>query len=286
MKRRHFFYLPLTFTGWAGLHSSGLARLLSSTESSRYGQQPSLSSPIASLGMPEAHAASGPIAIEEAQRRLDEVYRAKTTIGRMEMKIVKPSRTRVMRMKVWSQGQDKSLIVLESPARDKGTATLKVEKNLWNYLPKISRTVRIPPSMMLGSWMGSDFTNDDLVKDASYSKDFDAQWQGRSTSPKGWIIELVAKPGKVGLWKRIEMIVNEKATLPIEARYFDRRNRLARTMKFKDVKTLGGRKIPATMLIQPADKPEESTQMTYLDLKFNAKVPDSTFSLSRLKRGR
>ncbi|MCH2108788.1 MAG: outer membrane lipoprotein-sorting protein [Polyangiaceae bacterium] len=234
----------------------------------------------------QAADASGPIPIAAAQERMDKVYRAKTTIGRIEMTIVKPGRTRTMRMKIWTSGQEKSLIVLESPARDTGTATLKVDKNLWNYLPKISRTVRIPPSMMLGSWMGSDFTNDDLVKDASYANDFNASWAGPSTSPAGWIMRMTAKEGKVGLWKKIEMSVNEDATLPTQARYYDRRDRLARTMFFEDVKTLGGRKVPSVMRIVPSDKQDEYTQMKYIDMQFDAEVPASTFSLSRLKRGR
>jgi outer membrane lipoprotein-sorting protein len=204
----------------------------------------------------------------------------------MEMTIVKPSRTRSMTMKSWSRGMSHSLIVVESPARDKGTATLKVDENLWNYLPKISRTVRIPPSMMLGSWMGSDMTNDDLVKEASYADDFDASWDGKSTSPAGWKLKLVAKPGKVGLWKRIEMIINDDATLPIQSKYYDRKDRLARTMYFEEVKELGGRKIPSVMRLVPEDKKGEYTVMKYLDIQFDVDVPESTFSLSRLKHGR
>jgi outer membrane lipoprotein-sorting protein len=191
-----------------------------------------------------------------------------------------------MRMKSWTQGLDKALVVIESPARDKGTATLKVDNNLWNYLPKISRTVRIPPSMMLNSWMGSDFTNDDLVREASYQKDFDAQWGAESTSPAGWTLILTAKPGEVGLWKRLEMVISKQGMLPIVARYYDRKDRLGRTMYFEDIKTLGGRTVPTTMRLVPTDKPDQSTIMRYLEIQFDADVPDSTFSLSRLQRGR
>jgi outer membrane lipoprotein-sorting protein len=237
-------------------------------------------------GVPLAEAADAPPPIGKFLTFLDDLYRAKTSVGRMEMTIVKPSRTRSMTMKSWSRGMSHSLIVVESPARDKGTATLKVDENLWNYLPKISRTVRIPPSMMLGSWMGSDMTNDDLVKEASYADDFDASWDGKSTSPAGWKLKLVAKPGKVGLWKRIEMVVNEDATLPIQSKYYDRKDRLARTMYFEEVKELGGRKIPSVMRLVPEDKKGEYTVMKYLDIQFDVDVPESTFSLSRLKHGR
>ncbi len=235
---------------------------------------------------PRSLLAATPPPLGKVQAWMDEVYRSKTAVARIEMEIHKAGRTRAMRMKMWSKGQSHSLIVLESPQRDKGTATLKVEKNLWNYLPKISRTIRIPPSMMLGSWMGSDFTNDDLVKDASYQDDFNATWAGPSKDHDGWVLNLDAKAGKVGLWKRIEMTVTRDGTLPVEAKYFDRKMRLARTMYFEEVKTMGGRRIPSVMRIVPADKKGQSTVMRYLEIKFDAKVPDSTFSLTRLKNAR
>ncbi len=232
---------------------------------------------------PSLALADGPPPIEQVQALMDEVYRSKTAIARIEMEIHKGTRVRKMRMKMWSKGQTHSLIVLESPERDKGTATLKVDKNLWNYLPKISRTIRIPPSMMLGSWMGSDFTNDDLVKDASYRDDFNASWGGESKSPDGWLLNMEAKPDKVGLWKRIEMIVTKDGRLPIQAKYFDRKGQLARTMYFEETKDMGGRTIPSVMRIVPADKTDQSTVMRYLEIQFDAPVPDSTFSLTRLK---
>lgn len=239
----------------------------------------------AGFGSP-ALAQDSPPPIAQVQKILDELYRSKTAFARIEMKIVKPGRTRTMSMKMWSKGQKHALIVLDSPQRDKGTATLKVDKNLWNYLPKISRTIRIPASMMLGSWMGSDFSNDDLVKEASYSDDFNASWAGASQDPEGWLLELTAKPGQVGLWKRIMMVVTKDGKLPIRAQYFDRKNRLARTLYFEDVREMGGKKIPSVLRIVPVDKPGQFTVLRYLELKFNAPVSDSMFSLTRLKSAR
>ena len=103
--------------------------------------------------------------VAEVSERLDRLLQSESSVGRVELQVVTPRRERTLAMRVWSRGMDRSLIVIESPARERGTATLRVERNLWNYLPRISRTMRVPPSMMLGSWMGSDFTNDDLVRD-------------------------------------------------------------------------------------------------------------------------
>ena len=139
---------------------------------------------------------------------------------------------------------------------------------------------------MLGSWMGSDFSNDDLVKDASYSEDFDPAWAGESKDPDGWLLRLLAKPGKVGLWKRIDMVITRDGTLPVVAKYYDRKDRLARTLYFEEVREMGGKKIPSVMRIVPTDKPGQYTLLRYLELQFDAAVPDSMFSLTRLKSAR
>jgi len=232
-----------------------------------------------------------PQEIEKILDRLDDLFRSKSSIARVELTVVKPRRTRTLTMKMWSLGEEKALIVIESPAREKGTATLKVDKNLWNYLPRISRTIRIPPSMMLGSWMGSDFTNDDLVRESSLREDFEPRLLGKSEEPEGWTIELKAKEGVVGLWDKIEYTLSPNARLPLEARYFDRKGRLSRVMTFTDVKQFGKRRIPAKMELIPFDrsgKPEKGrkTVMVYKEIEFDANVPENKFSLSQLERNR
>ena len=139
-------------------------------------------------------------------------------------------------MKTWTKGQEKALVVIQSPPREKGTATLKIDRNLWNYLPRIKRTIRIPPSMMLTSWMGSDFTNDDIVHEASFEKDYNYSLIGESKDPNGWLIELKAKPEIVGLWKKLEFVVSKDGRIPLVARYFDRKGRLARSQAVRTPK--------------------------------------------------
>jgi hypothetical protein len=139
--------------------------------------------------------------------------------------------------------------------------------------------------MMLGSWMGTDFTNDDLVKESSLRKDFAAKIDRRSTSPAGWWLSLEAKPGVVGRWARIELLVGDD-DLPIEERHFDRKGRLARTMSFDEVKTLGGRRLPARMVLVPVGDPGKKTEMRYLEARFDVALPEDVFSRSRLERSR
>jgi outer membrane lipoprotein-sorting protein len=221
--------------------------------------------------------------VDAVLARLDDLYRSTSSIARMEILVTSPRSIRSLRLKAWTRGEDEALIVIEAPPREEGTATLRVGPNLWNYLPRIARTIRVPPSMMLGSWMGTDFTNDDLVKESSLRKDFNARIDRRSDAPAGWWIVLEVKSGVVGRWARIDTLISDDE-LPIEERHFDRKGRLARTVVFDEIKVLGGRRLPAHMMLTPADSEGQRTEMRYLDMQFDVTIPDDTFSLSRLER--
>ena len=228
----------------------------------------------------------GQVDVDAVVKYFEDLYRSDSSISVAKLTVTKPRRKRTLEMKIWTRGEEKALIVIRNPARERGTATLKVDKNLWNYLPRIKRTIRIPPSMMLASWMGSDFTNDDLVKESSYSKDYVYELVGPSEEPKGWLVRFTAKPDIVGLWNRFELVLSEDARVPIEAKYYDRKDRLARAMHWSDVKVFDGRRIPARMTLTPADKEGHITEMVYLDIDFDVTVPDVTFSLSNLEQRR
>ena len=221
--------------------------------------------------------------VDAVLQRLDDLYRSRSSIARIEIVVTGARTTRTMRLKAWTRGEDEVLVIIEAPAREEGTATLRVGQNLWNYLPRIARTIRVPPSMMLGSWMGTDFTNDDLVKESSLHKDFSARVDRRSDTPPGWWIALDVKPSIVGRWSRIEILLSD-VDLPVEERHFDRKGRLARTMMFDEVKVLGGRRVPSHIVLTPADAEGQKTEMRYLDVQFDVPIADDMFSLSRLER--
>lgn len=224
--------------------------------------------------------------ISSLLKQFDEMYESRGSTAQMEIKIVKPGKTRTMRMRAWGKGRDNELIVIEAPSRDAGTATLKVGNNLWNYLPKIARTIRVPPSMMMGSWMGSDFTNDDLVRRVSYEEDYTNELIPSDEDVDGWKIQLIAKPDIPGLWNRVEVVFSVENRLPLQVQYFDRKDRLARTMVFSEVKRIDGRLIPTVVRIVPEREEGHYTEMRYMNIDFNANVDDSMFSLSRLERRR
>jgi hypothetical protein len=222
---------------------------------------------------------------DEVMRRIDDLYRSEASVARIRMTVVTKRSTRELEMRAWSRGTEKTLVVIESPEREKGTATLKVDENLWNWFPRIARTVRVPPSMMLGSWMGSDFTNDDLVQEGRFQDDYVTTASGRSDDPEGWLYVSDAKPGTTGLWKRVEMVVSAEL-LPVESRFYDRKGRLARTIRYEEIREMDGRRVPARMVLLPEGDEGRRTTLEYLSIDFDAKVPDDTFSLSRLESGR
>ena len=221
--------------------------------------------------------------VESLLQHLDDLYRSRSSVARIEIAVTTTRSTRNMRLRAWTRGEEEVLVLIEEPPREAGTTTLRVGNNLWNYLPRIARTIRVPPAAMLGSWMGTDFTNDDLVKESSLRKDFVARIDRRSEAPPGWWLSLDVKPGVVGRWARIDVLVSDER-LPVEERHYDRKGRLARTMHFDDVKVLGGRRLPAHIALVPADSAGQRTEMRYLDVQFDIPMADDTFSLSRLER--
>src|SRR5262245_32077886 len=221
-------------------------------------------------------------------QRTERVLEGRSSIAVMSMTIKTPSYERTVKMKVWSKGRDFALIrVLEGGPRETGMMTLKREKQLWNYLPQAGRVMKLPSGMMGDSWMGSDFTNDDLVRGSSLVDDFDARLLGtaKHDGRDAWRIVLVPKPKAVVVWGKIEMLVERASCVPLHQRFYDEDGKVARTMDFGDIRSIGWRRFPARVAITPADSTRQ-TVITYENMEFDGSVPDETFSLHRLQQGR
>jgi len=233
-----------------------------------------------------AAALASPPDLERLLDRFDEMFESTGTYAELEIEVVKPEKTRTMALETWSQGEEKALIIITAPSRDAGTATLRVGRNLWNYLPRISRTIRVPPSMMLGSWMGTDLTNDDLVQESSVRDDYTAEIVGHQDDPAGWEVQLRVRPDVVGLWSRIDIIFSEADELPMVARYYDRKDRLARTMRFEELRDVGGRRVPTLLTVIPEREKGQETRVRYRRIDFDLDLDDRRFSLAELERSR
>jgi outer membrane lipoprotein-sorting protein len=235
---------------------------------------------------PEFQKADGSLDLAKVVAHFEDLYRSTSSIAVAELRVTRPRGERALRMRTWSKGRDQALVVILSPPREKGTATLKVDDNLWNYLPRIRRTIRIPPSMMLSPWMGSDFTNDDLVRESSYSEDYAYELVGESKEPAGWLIRFTAKPDVVGLWSRFDLVVSPDGTIPVVSRWYNRKGELSRTLSWDQVREFDGKRLPARMTLVPEDRDDtgHKTTMTYEEIDFDVELPEGTFSLSRLER--
>jgi len=219
--------------------------------------------------------------------RTEKLMDGNSSISVMEMAITTPQWKRTLKMKVWTKGRDYALIRIEKGGpRETGMMTLKREKQLWNYLPQAGRVMKLPSGMLGDSWMGSDFTNDDLVKGSSLTTDYDAkvektvEEQGR----KAWLINLIPRKDSTVVWGRVELVLDRDTCVPLVQRFYDEDGVLARSMEFSDIQQVGWRAFPKKMVIIPAEKGRK-TVMTYEDVQFDVDVPDDTFSLRRLQSG-
>jgi outer membrane lipoprotein-sorting protein len=220
----------------------------------------------------------------EVVRKIDELYRADTSYSEVELEIVTPHWQRTLRANIWTEGKTKTFIRILSPPKERGVATLRLENEMWNYLPRANKVIKIPPSMMMSSWMGSDFTNDDLVKEFTLLDDYHFEFvHPRDAQPGLMYIGLVPKEGVPVVWGRIIIAVEEESYLPLWDRYYDEKNRLMRVIDFRDVRSFGGRRIPSVMEIVPQEKEGQKTVLRYLRAEFNIRLPAGVFSLRNLR---
>ncbi len=220
--------------------------------------------------------------VYKAENRL----RGKSSISTATITIVRPKYKREMQLKTWTKTDDYNIMYLMSPARDKGTVYLKRKKEIWYYIPSIERNIKMPPSMMNQSWMGTDMSNDDLVKKSSLADDYshkligDESVNGKTCSH----IELVPHEDADVVWGKVEMWIDKELFNVMKQAQFDEDLILVNTMTASKVKDLGGEMIPSFMEIVPADKPDQKTTMEYLEISFDVEIPDSYFSTQYMTR--
>jgi outer membrane lipoprotein-sorting protein len=226
--------------------------------------------------------------VKEILNKVDRLWRGSTSVGQMEMEVVTAHWSRTLRMKVYTEGMERSLVRITYPAKEEGVATLKVDNNIWNYLPKIKRVTKVPASMMLGSWMGSHFTNDDVVKDSQYVRDYNTKITFEGEREGQVILELTLhpKPDAPVVWGKVVSVIRAEDYMPIAMTYFDEDGEEVRVFTFEEVKEMGGRILPTVLTIRPLDKPEEYTRVTYLEITFDVELKPDLFSLRSLQKTR
>lgn len=206
----------------------------------------------------------------------------------MTMTIVRPDWSRNMTMKSWSKGDDYALMLVTAPARDAGMATLKRENEVWNWVPRIERTIKLPRSMMSQSWMGSDFTNNDLVQEVSIIDDYDHRIVKDSTveGRTCWKIELIPHEDAAVVWGKIYAWVDKADYITMRNEFFDEDGYLINVMQSSEVQTLGGRTFATRLEMIPVEEEGHKTILEYHSIIFDQSMNDSFFSVQNMKRVR
>jgi len=220
----------------------------------------------------------------ELIRASETQYQAKTSKATMTMHVVKENWDRKLKIESMGEGRDKFLARIIEPVKERGTVTLKVGDHMWNYLPKVDRILKIPSSLMGDSWMGSHFTNDDLVKGDKVDQLYD--FTLIKETPEIYQIKATPREDSAVVWGSLEYSIQKSPRVPLEVKYYDEDQELVRRLVFEDVQEVSGRFIPLKLLVYPVDEPSEKTEIIYEKLEFDSELPGKVFSVRNLKKRR
>jgi len=221
----------------------------------------------------------------EIVKRADEKMRGTTMQAEMIIRTVRPSWTREIALKVWIKGTHYSMILIQSPQKDEGITFLKRQKEVWNWMPVLERTIKLPPSMMSQSWMGTDFTNDDLVKESSILEDYDHSILGDTTigDRSCYRIQMLPKPEAAVVWGKLIICIDKKDFLELNTLFYDEEGELINIMNSYDIKLMDNRLIPTRFEMIPMDKKNQKTVMIYKQIFYNRPIDNSFFSIEKMK---
>ena len=222
----------------------------------------------------------------EIVKRSDDLMRRDTREGIYAMTISTPNWERTLKLYVYSKGRDKFLIRILSPIKEKGTMTLRIKNEMWNYLPRVERTIKIPPSMMLESWMGSDFTNDDLAQETSVVDDYEHTLAGteKIDEEEVYVIAMIPKLHVGATWEKRIVSIRKKDFIPVREEFYGKDNKLIKVLHYSQIEKISDRTIPTRWEMVSENKKGRRT-IIEVDKKvvYNAPIDDSIFSLQSLR---
>lgn len=222
----------------------------------------------------------------EIVRKADEKFRGESQKADMSMNIVRPSWSREIRMKTWSLGNDYSLTLITAPAKEKGQAFLKREKEIWNWIPDIERLVKLPPSMMMQSWMGSDFKNNDLIRESSIVTDYNHKLitTEKQRGKPSYKIKMTPKPDAPVVWSKVITWIHKNQNYQVRSEFYGENGDLVDVMRFSEVDELDNRKIPTKLTMIPQEKDGHKTIMKYHSADFGVDLEAAFFSKQNMRK--
>tara|TARA_B110000444_G_scaffold238711_1_gene252520 strand:+ start:3217 stop:3933 length:717 start_codon:yes stop_codon:yes gene_type:complete len=222
--------------------------------------------------------------IKTADRKL----KGNSSYAEMSITIVRPKWKKKMNLKSWSKGTDYSVTLVTSPAKEKGSVFLKRKKEAWNYLPTIERTVKLPPSMMTQNWMGTDFTNDDLIKQSSMVIDYTHEIIGTEIieNLNCWKLELIPIENASVVWGKLIVWIDKKDYMQLKTEFYDEDLEIVNRMVGSEINEYNGKKLPSKLEFYPLEDDGNKTVIKYNVWNFGVSIPENYFStqyVSRLK---
>lgn len=222
----------------------------------------------------------------EVIKKSEEKMRGNTLQGTMTVKIIRPSWTREVNLKMWLKGDDYAMALILAPEKDKGITFLRRSKEVWNWIPALEKIIKLPPSMMSQSWMGTDFSNDYLVKESSLTTDFDASF-GKDSMVDGrnsWKIVLTPKESAAVVWGKVVLFIDKADYLQLRNEYYDEDGELINTLHGTNIGKMGGRIIPTVFEMIPSAKPGNKTTLIYQAITFDQAIDDNFFTTQNMKQ--
>ena len=213
---------------------------------------------------------------------MEKLYRGNSSEVSLTMQVETPQYSRALEIFGQTLGKERAIFRIISPKKDKGITTLRRDKEMWNFFPKINKVIKVPPSMMMGSWMGSDFTNDDLVQETKLVEEYDLELIIDSET---FLIILTPEEETISLWGKIDYLIQKDPLLPLKQSFFDDYGKKVRELVYKDPELFGERLLPSAMEMVPLNKPGHITKLFYNQIEFEPEgVSEKSFSLRELKK--
>lgn len=224
---------------------------------------------------------------KEIIKKADDKFQGESNYSEMTMKIIRPTWDRTVSFKGCSKGRDLSITLITYPVKEKGQTFLKRYNDMWSWNQKISRLIKLPPSMLSQGWMGSDYTNDDIVKESSIVVDYTHKIIGNEVieGKDCYKIRMIPKEESAIVWGKVILWISKAGYLQLKTEFYDEDDYLIRTALGKDIKMMGDREIPTRMEIIPEEDPGHKTVVIINKIVYNIDVSESFFSQQNMKKG-
>jgi outer membrane lipoprotein-sorting protein len=235
---------------------------------------------------PAAFSDDQKLSAKEIVKISDDLMRGDTNQGIYTMQVITPSWQRELKLQVNNKGRNRTLIRILEPAKENGIGTLRIDHEMWNYLPQVEKTIKIPPSLMLQPWMGSDFANDDLVKESSIVDDYTHHIEMTGTIDGKIIYKtvLTPKPDAPVIWGKLVRWIRAEDFVPLREDFYNEHGKIVKVLLYTDIGPVSDRIIPRTWTMLSKTKPGNSTIIRLMDVSYNEEIDDNIFTLQNLKK--